>query len=240
MALTIQVASSDADLNSINTLLNAKTPVTGSGATVTYGAKTLTDTAGGFLSLPATIVGMTATVGAKVGTIASRTATVITLTANWSGGAPAAGSAYSIAPGFSIRDELIADFVSVIPFTLAFWHPFLSDPDSRVVMGFNPANTLRGAAYWHLEGNVWVLKLVGVDKSLTAAQRIDGFVDFLTQLCQSVPRSTLFAGLVKPGGKLDTRCQSRLALNGGTRELTADGFAKYTQTAGSHLDSLAL
>src|SRR5689334_782689 len=74
--------------------------------------------------------------------------------------------------GTSIRDELVADFGSVIPFTLAAWQPILADPNARIVMGFQPANTLRGAAYWTNEMGVWTCRLVGIDKSLTAQQRL--------------------------------------------------------------------
>lgn len=112
--------------------------------------------------------------------------------------------------GTSIRDELLADFGSVIPFTLTALQAILNDPDARVVLGFQPAATLRGITYWHRELNVWHLKLIGVDKTLTDAQRIAGFHDFVIEGAARVPAGTRFAGVVKAGGKLDTYMQPRL------------------------------
>jgi hypothetical protein len=112
--------------------------------------------------------------------------------------------------GQSIIDELFADFGGVIPFTLTFWLPILADPNARVVMGFQPANTLRGACYWAQEGDAWVCRLVGIDKSLTAAQRLDGAKDFFREAANRVPSTTEVRGVLKLNGKLDTWLRPQL------------------------------
>ncbi|MBI2724138.1 MAG: RHS repeat protein [Chloroflexi bacterium] len=62
------------------------------GANVTYGANTLTDTTQSFTTNA--LAGLTVISGGTSGTVASNTATTVTLSANWSGGAPAAGALY--------------------------------------------------------------------------------------------------------------------------------------------------
>src|SRR5262249_20673570 len=69
------------------------TSLTGTGANVTYGTNTRTDTGASFPSL----VGKTVVVGDVSGVVQSNNATTITLTANWSPSPPVNGATYVIA-----------------------------------------------------------------------------------------------------------------------------------------------
>ena len=129
--------------------------------------------------------------------------------------------------GTSIVDEFNADFGTTVPMTLAFWHPLLADPKSRIFGGFQPANTLRGAGWWQQDaGGAWGFRLVGIDKSLTDALRLSGFHDFVIERAAAVPADTRFYGLVKIGGKLDTYMQPRL-----TSRTLQGSMALYQTTA---------
>lgn len=113
--------------------------------------------------------------------------------------------------GVSIVDEFVADWGGFMPMDLATWGPIMADPLSRVFMGSQPANTLRGAGWWHKEfGDTWMVVVIGIDKTLTDQQRLSGLHDFFFQIAQQVPPDTKYGGVAIVGSKIYNYLTSRL------------------------------
>lgn len=144
-------------------------------------------------------------------------------------------------PSTSIADELIADgWPVVMAFTLAVWQPIMADAENnRIVMAFAGA-TLRGAGWWHLDGDYWQMKLVGIDKRLTDQQRLDGFRDAVIEAASRVPTETKFSGIVKIGGKLDTYMNGKLAKRDVVKREngSSTNFVEYRTTAAEMIAKL--
>lgn len=113
--------------------------------------------------------------------------------------------------GVSIVDEFVADWGKFMPMDLATWGPIMADPNSIILMGSQPANTLRGAGWWHKEfGDTWMVVCIGIDKSLTAQQRLSGFHDFMIALAGQVPPETKYGGIAIVGSSIYNYLTSRL------------------------------
>lgn len=136
----------------------------------------------------------------------------------------------TVVNGSSIIDELIADYGVVMPFTLAVWQPMLSDPTKYILMAFDGGTQLRGAGLWSKTAtDVWMVTLIGIDKSLTVQQRIDGLHDVFQANAASVPAQTKFGGQCKIGGRIDLFLRTRLPA--ANRQIFDADFALYRCTA---------
>lgn len=152
-----------------------------SGATVTYGANTVTDTARN--NAQAWVVGNTAqyagaiilTATGKSGIVASAAAGVLTLVANWTGGTPAAGEAYTINGGGQVGRQILSigtgnnKTVGTVLYhtgtiaTIAAWSN--GTPGAGAVYQLGPASV--GP---HAEGNRFVVNLPEASDNFYKAQ----------------------------------------------------------------------
>src|ERR1700682_3974883 len=125
--------------------------------------------------------------------------------------------------GVSIFDELVADYGHVLPITLASCRTFLADPRHVIVSAFDTGLVLRGGAFFrhHDDGIGWEIVNIGIDKRLTAAQRITGFHDFVISYLVALAGTEPIFGRVKAGGRLDAWMRPRLPAS--TRTPPADG-----------------
>lgn len=112
--------------------------------------------------------------------------------------------------GVSILDELAADWGAPPDMTAATWQQRMADPNIRILMGSQPANTLRGAGVWHREDGIWIVMLIGIDKSLTQQQRMAGLHDFFLSEAQQVPGTTRYGGTAIVGSSIYNYLTSRL------------------------------